>query len=161
GALAAKRHATTAMLFGPIIDLRADSPSVGRDIATRGDSRGVGRAGAPTASQIHPDEVDGQPVAAPTAAAAALRAPPLCHPPRTWPCGLSILGSPAADPAVWVLPVSPDLDPVTYALAGLLGVARGWGRADETFRCLEAMAAHGAPTWFSLGDRDLATHLTR
>jgi len=40
-------------------------------------------------------------------------------------------------------------------------VARGWGRADETFHALQAMASLGAPTWFSLGDRDLATHLVR
>src|SRR5689334_18248777 len=48
-----------------------------------------------------------------------------------------------------------------YALAGVLDTQRGWGRADETFRCLSAMAAFGAPTWFGLGDRDLATHLLR
>src|SRR2546427_4038549 len=48
-----------------------------------------------------------------------------------------------------------------YALAGVLDAGRGWGRADETFRCLSAMAAYGAPTWFGLGDRDLATHLVR
>jgi len=62
---------------------------------------------------------------------------------------------------VWGLHISPDLDTVTYALAGLLDVARGWGRIDETFRALEAMAVLGNPTWFGLGDRDLATHLTR
>jgi LPPG:FO 2-phospho-L-lactate transferase len=43
----------------------------------------------------------------------------------------------------------------------VLDVGRGWGRADETFRCLSAMATYGAPTWFGLGDRDLATHLVR
>jgi len=43
----------------------------------------------------------------------------------------------------------------------VLDAGRGWGRADETFRCLSAMAAYGAPTWFGLGDRDLATHLVR
>jgi LPPG:FO 2-phospho-L-lactate transferase len=48
-----------------------------------------------------------------------------------------------------------------YALAGVLDTQRGWGRADETFHCLAAMAAYGAPTWFGLGDRDLATHLAR
>jgi LPPG:FO 2-phospho-L-lactate transferase len=57
--------------------------------------------------------------------------------------------------------VSPDLDTVTYALGGVLDVARGWGRAEETFRCREVMATLGAPAWFSLGDRDLAVHLTR
>jgi len=48
-----------------------------------------------------------------------------------------------------------------YALAGMLDVERGWGLAGETFNCLAAMATHGADTWFNLGDRDLATHLTR
>src|SRR5262249_8311754 len=65
------------------------------------------------------------------------------------------------DTEVWGLHVSPDLDTITYALAGRLDLARGWGRADETFHCLEAMAALEAPTWFALGDRDLATHLVR
>jgi LPPG:FO 2-phospho-L-lactate transferase len=43
----------------------------------------------------------------------------------------------------------------------MLDVERGWGLAGETFNCLAAMAAHGADTWFNLGDRDLATHLMR
>jgi LPPG:FO 2-phospho-L-lactate transferase len=77
------------------------------------------------------------------------------------PHDLTVIGNTGDDTEVWGLHVSPDLDTVTYALAGLLDVARGWGRFDETFRCLEAIAAFGAPTWFSLGDRDLATHLTR
>jgi LPPG:FO 2-phospho-L-lactate transferase len=74
---------------------------------------------------------------------------------------LTIVGNTGDDTEVWSLHVSPDLDTVTYALAGLLDVARGWGRADETFRCLEAMTVLGAPSWFGLGDRDLATHLAR
>jgi LPPG:FO 2-phospho-L-lactate transferase len=77
------------------------------------------------------------------------------------PGELTIVGNTGDDTEVWGLHVSPDLDTVTYALAGLLDVARGWGRVDETFRCLEAMAALGAPTWFNLGDRDLAQHLAR
>jgi LPPG:FO 2-phospho-L-lactate transferase len=77
------------------------------------------------------------------------------------PADLTIVGNTGDDTEVWGLHVSPDLDTVTYALAGLLDVGRGWGRADETFHCLEAMRALGAPAWFSLGDRDLATHLTR
>jgi len=77
------------------------------------------------------------------------------------PADLTIVGNTGDDTEVWGLHVSPDLDTVTYALAGLLDVARGWGRAGETFRALEAMAALGGSTWFSLGDRDLATHLAR
>ena len=61
----------------------------------------------------------------------------------------------------WGLHVSPDLDSVTYALAGLLSRERGWGIEADTFKCLEAMRRFGAPGWFQLGDRDLATHLFR
>jgi len=74
---------------------------------------------------------------------------------------LTVVVNTGDDADIWGLHVCPDLDTVTYALAGLLDVTRGWGRADETFRCLEAMGTLGAPSWFSLGDRDLATHLTR
>ena len=92
-----------------------------------------------------------------TGAAKLLRGLAACLAPRD----LTIIGNTGDDTEVWGLHVSPDLDTVTYALAGLLDVERGWGRADETFRCLEAMSALDAPTWFSLGDRDLATHLAR
>src|SRR5919201_5312950 len=77
------------------------------------------------------------------------------------PSALSVVVNTGDDAEVWGLHVSPDLDSVMYALAGVLNPARGWGRADETFRCLSAMAVYGAPTWFALGDRDLATHLVR
>ena len=74
---------------------------------------------------------------------------------------LTVVVNTGDDTEVWGLHVSPDLDTITYALAGRLDVTRGWGRADESFHCLESMAAFDAPTWFSLGDRDLATHLFR
>ena len=77
------------------------------------------------------------------------------------PSALSVVVNTGDDAEVWGLHVSPDLDSVMYALAGVLDGGRGWGRADETFRCLSAMAGYGAPTWFGLGDRDLATHLVR
>ena len=92
-----------------------------------------------------------------TGAAKLLRGLAACLDPRE----LTIVGNTGDDTEVWGLHISPDLDTVTYALAGSLDAARGWGRVDETFRCLEAMAAFGASTWFSLGDRDLATHLVR
>src|SRR3982751_760205 len=62
------------------------------------------------------------------------------------------------------LSVSPDLDSVLYALAGLAGVAdeeRGWGRADETWTALATVEALGGEAWFRLGDRDLGLHLVR
>ena len=74
---------------------------------------------------------------------------------------LTVIVNTADDTDVWGLHVSPDLDTITYALAGRLDVEHGWGRADETFHCLESMAVLEEPTWFALGDRDLATHLAR
>jgi LPPG:FO 2-phospho-L-lactate transferase len=74
---------------------------------------------------------------------------------------LTIIGNTGDDAEVWGLHVSPDLDTVAYALSGRLDVARGWGLADESFHCLDAMATLGGDTWFNLGDRDLATHLFR
>jgi len=61
----------------------------------------------------------------------------------------------------WGLHVSPDIDSVVYALAGVSSRERGWGLDGETFRCLEAMRRLGGPHWFQLGDMDLATHLRR
>jgi LPPG:FO 2-phospho-L-lactate transferase len=77
------------------------------------------------------------------------------------PAAVTVVVNTGDDTDVWGLHVSPDLDTVTYALAGLLDEARGWGRADESFHCLGAMAGLGGETWFNLGDRDLAMHLTR
>ena len=57
--------------------------------------------------------------------------------------------------------VSPDPDIVTYALAGEVDEARGWGLRGDTFRWLEALRRFGHETWFNIGDRDLATHLHR
>ncbi len=59
------------------------------------------------------------------------------------------------------LRVCPDLDSVTYWLAGLADRDRGWGRADESFRALEELRRLGGAAWFALGDLDLATHLFR
>lgn len=61
----------------------------------------------------------------------------------------------------WGLHVSPDLDSITYGLAGLLSRERGWGLEGDTFACLARMHSLQQPAWFSLGDRDLATHLCR
>ncbi|MBV9480869.1 MAG: 2-phospho-L-lactate transferase [Acidobacteria bacterium] len=61
----------------------------------------------------------------------------------------------------WGLYVSPDLDSITYMLAGLLSKERGWGVKGDTFQCLQAMGELGQPIWFHAGDRDLAVHLVR
>lgn len=59
------------------------------------------------------------------------------------------------------LSISPDLDIVTYTLAGLVNSETGWGFCDESFRAHEQLALYGHPAWFHLGDRDLATHIHR
>jgi LPPG:FO 2-phospho-L-lactate transferase len=74
---------------------------------------------------------------------------------------LVIVGNTGDDFTWWGLHVSPDLDSVTYALAGLLDPVRGFGVRDDTFVCRDAMARLGDPVWFQVGDRDLATHLKR
>jgi LPPG:FO 2-phospho-L-lactate transferase len=61
----------------------------------------------------------------------------------------------------WGLYVSPDLDSITYVLAGLLSKERGWGVKGDTFQCLQAMGQLNQPIWFHTGDRDLAVHLLR
>ena len=57
--------------------------------------------------------------------------------------------------------ISPDLDTVTYALAGIDNLETGWGRRDETWGFMQALAEVGGETWFKLGDRDLALHVER
>jgi LPPG:FO 2-phospho-L-lactate transferase len=65
------------------------------------------------------------------------------------------------DTDMWGLHISPDIDSIVYGLAGKLDTQRGWGLRSETFHCLEEMHTYGMPDWFRLGDRDLATHITR
>ena len=65
---------------------------------------------------------------------------------------------------IWLhgLKVCPDLDTVMYTLGGGIDAERGWGRTGETWNAKEELAAYGVePTWFGLGDRDIATHLVR
>lgn len=59
------------------------------------------------------------------------------------------------------LHIAPDLDTVMYTLAGLANPETGWGQSGETWNFLDALGRLGAPTWFRLGDRDLATHVER
>jgi LPPG:FO 2-phospho-L-lactate transferase len=59
------------------------------------------------------------------------------------------------------LTICPDLDSVTYALAGLNDTQRGWGVADETWQAMAMLRRLGEADWFNLGDRDLAMHLAR
>ena len=59
------------------------------------------------------------------------------------------------------LEIAPDLDTLTYTLSGLANQDLGWGRHDETWHFMSALEALGGETWFRLGDRDLAMHVTR
>ena len=77
------------------------------------------------------------------------------------PLQLSIVGNTADDVEIHGLHVSPDLDTVMYTLAGLANPETGWGLRDETWSNVEMLARYGAPTWFRLGDRDLATQMLR
>jgi len=77
------------------------------------------------------------------------------------PEDLTIIVNTGDDHDWWGLHVSPDLDSITYVLAGMLSGERGWGVRGDTFYCLQAMKELGEPFWFSVGDRDLATHLLR
>ncbi len=59
------------------------------------------------------------------------------------------------------LHISPDIDTITYTLAGAVNPETGWGLVGETWQAMEALGRYGGVTWFNLGDRDLGTHLYR
>ena len=77
------------------------------------------------------------------------------------PKDLHVVVNVGDDTEVWGLHVSPDIDSIAYGLSGRLDTRRGWGLTNESFRCLEEIDMFGMPTWFHLGDRDLATHIVR
>ena len=74
---------------------------------------------------------------------------------------VSVIGNVGDDVEVLGLHVSPDLDSIMYALAGLNDEERGWGRAGESWRVLDTVGTLGGETWFRLGDLDLGVHLVR
>jgi LPPG:FO 2-phospho-L-lactate transferase len=74
---------------------------------------------------------------------------------------LSVIVNTGDDIELFGLHISPDVDIVTYTLAGIVDETKGWGVMGDTFQCLEMLKAYGFDTWFGLGDRDLATHLYR
>ena len=78
------------------------------------------------------------------------------------PHEVTVIGNTGDDITLWGLRICPDLDTVTYTLAGAIDGAKGSRRPDETFTVRDQLAPYGVlPTWFALGDKDLATHLTR
>lgn len=75
---------------------------------------------------------------------------------------VTVIGNTADDITLHGLHVSPDLDTVMYTLGGGIHEEQGWGRTDETFTVASELAAYGAqPQWFTLGDRDISTHIVR
>lgn len=77
------------------------------------------------------------------------------------PGALTVIGNTGDDIVRHGLHVCPDLDIVTYTLAGLVDAEKGWGRRDESWNALETLKLLGEETWFQLGDRDLAFHIVR
>ncbi|MGH8909706.1 MAG: 2-phospho-L-lactate transferase [Egibacteraceae bacterium] len=78
------------------------------------------------------------------------------------PAGLTVIGNTGDDLRLHGLHVSPDLDTIAYTLGGGVHPEQGWGRAEETFAVTGELAErYGLPPWFTLGDRDIATHLVR
>jgi LPPG:FO 2-phospho-L-lactate transferase len=86
------------------------------------------------------------------------------------PAGVAAIVNTGDDTTLHGLAISPDLDTITYTLAGAIDPERGWGLAGETWQAMGALARYAdvrppgsaaATTWFNLGDRDLATHLYR
>jgi LPPG:FO 2-phospho-L-lactate transferase len=75
---------------------------------------------------------------------------------------ITVIGNTGDDITLFGLRVCPDLDTVMYTLGGGISEEQGWGRGDETFAVSGELAAYGAgPSWFTLGDRDFGTHITR
>lgn len=77
------------------------------------------------------------------------------------PDALTIVVNTGDDETFYGLHISPDIDTVTYSLAGLANPETGWGFAGDTFNALETLKTLGADAWFGLGDHDLALHLRR
>jgi LPPG:FO 2-phospho-L-lactate transferase len=74
---------------------------------------------------------------------------------------IAIIGNVGDDIDIHGLHVSPDLDIVLYTLAGVVDSNKGWGFRGDRFQCQELLQQYGQETWFSLGDKDLATHIYR
>jgi LPPG:FO 2-phospho-L-lactate transferase len=77
------------------------------------------------------------------------------------PADVTVIGNVGDDVEVLGMAVSPDLDSILYALAGLNDEERGWGRSEESWHALETVTELGGEDWFRLGDRDLGLHLVR
>ncbi|MCW2947772.1 MAG: domain protein containing protein [Actinoallomurus sp.] len=75
---------------------------------------------------------------------------------------ITVIGNTGDDISLFGLRICPDLDTVMYTLGGGINEEQGWGRTEETFTLREELAAYDiGPGWFTLGDRDFATHIVR
>src|ERR1051325_1923210 len=77
------------------------------------------------------------------------------------PEDITIIANTGDDIEMFGLRICPDIDTVTYTLAGVIDDRTGWGLRDDTFETLRCLANYGEDTWFNLGDKDLATHIFR
>ncbi len=77
------------------------------------------------------------------------------------PEDISIIANTGDDIELFGLRICPDIDTVTYTLAGVINEDTGWGLKGDTFECLQWLARYGEASWFNLGDHDLATHIFR
>lgn len=77
------------------------------------------------------------------------------------PADLTAIVNVGDDTVLHGLHISPDIDTVVYTLAEAIDPERGWGLFDETWQAMDLLGRYGNPTWFNLGDRDLATHIVR
>ncbi len=77
------------------------------------------------------------------------------------PEDITIIANTGDDIELFGLHISPDIDTVTYTLAGVINEETGWGLKGDSFECLRWLARYGGASWFNLGDRDLATHIFR
>jgi len=74
---------------------------------------------------------------------------------------IAVIGNTGDDINLFGLHISPDLDIVAYTLAGIVDDDRGWGVKGDTYECLKMLKKLGLDTWFTLGDKDFATHIFR
>ncbi len=74
---------------------------------------------------------------------------------------VSVVVNTGDDMEMFGLHISPDIDIVTYTLAGIVDDEKGWGIKGDTFQCLEMLKKYGLETWFALGDMDFSTHIFR
>jgi LPPG:FO 2-phospho-L-lactate transferase len=77
------------------------------------------------------------------------------------PEDITIIANTGDDIELFGLRICPDIDTITYTLAGVINEETGWGLKGDTFECLQWLGRYDEASWFNLGDRDLATHIFR